>query len=151
MPIRIVELHHHGIRVGTSPEELERARHFYEDILGMEPDPQRPEIPNAPGFWMYVGPRDQRTQIHLLGAVGISPIARSEREDPTLPHVALAVEDIQEAREELARLGIWHWTITGLVGPQSEQVFLKDPFGNIIELHQIGTCSCNRAVAADMR
>jgi len=28
------------------------------------------------------------------------------------------------------------------VGPESEQIFLRDPAGNMIELHQIGTCRC---------
>ena len=76
----------------------------------------------------------------------MSPMARSEKEDPTLPHVALAVENIQEAREELERRGIWHWRIQGLVGNNSDQVFVQDPFGNVIELHQVGSCRCNKIV-----
>ena len=144
MPIKVIELHHHGIRIGTKPEEVETARRFYTDVLGMQPDSARPEIPGVPGFWMYVGQNEQKTQIHLLGATGKSPIARSEKEDPTLPHVALAVENINDARQELVRRGIWHWSIQGLVGPDSDQVFVQDPFGNVIELHQIGTCTCNK-------
>jgi hypothetical protein len=58
--------------------------------------------------------------------------------------VALAVADIDEARAELERQGVPHWTIEGLVGENSDQVFVEDPFGNVIELHQIGTCRCNR-------
>jgi catechol 2,3-dioxygenase-like lactoylglutathione lyase family enzyme len=144
MAIKVVELHHHGIRIGTRPEEVEQARLFYTDVLGLETDSHRPDIPSVPGFWMYVGRGEQTAQIHLLGAIGKSPIARTEKEDPTLPHVALAVENIDEAREELERRGIWHWTIKGLVGPNSDQVFVQDPFGNVIELHQIGTCTCNK-------
>ena len=71
-------------------------------------------------------------------------MARSDKEDPTLPHVALAVENIKEAKEELEKLGLWHWQIKGLVGPNSDQVFVQDPFGNVIELHQAGSCSCNK-------
>jgi hypothetical protein len=102
---------------------------------------------------MYVGQGEQTSQIHLMGARGMSPMARSEKEDPTLPHVALAVENIQEAREELERRGIWHWRIQGLVGNNSDQVFVQDPFGNVIELHQVGTCRCNKVVlgAGEMR
>ncbi len=153
MPIKVVELHHHGIRIGTAPEEVEKARQFYTDVLGLQIDPGRPNIPSIPGFWLYVGHGENTTQIHLMGATGMSPIARSEKEDPTLPHVALAVENIQEAREELERRGIWHWRIQGLVGEHSDQVFVQDPFGNVIELHQIGTCRCNRMAlgAGEMR
>ena len=93
---------------------------------------------------MDVGDDEQRTQVHLMGATGESPVARSAEEDPTRPHVALAVEDIQEARRELEARGARHWTIKGLVGEDSDQVFVPDPFNNIIELHQIGTCRCNQ-------
>ena len=79
-----------------------------------------------------------------MGATGESPVARSAEEDPTRPHVALAVEDINEARRELEERGVRHWTIRSLVGENSDQVFVPDPFGNVIELHQIGTCRCNR-------
>jgi len=144
MSIKVVELHHHGIRIGTTPEEVEKARQFYTEVLGLQTDPGRPNIPTIPGFWMYVGQGEQTAQIHLMGARGMSPMARSEKEDPTLPHVALAVENIQEAREELERRGIWHWRIQGLVGNNSDQVFVQDPFGNVIELHQVGSCRCNK-------
>src|SRR5262245_36536379 len=115
MSIKVVELHHHGIRIGTKPAELEEARRFYTGILGLESDPHRPDIPGVPGFWIYVGQGERTTQIHLLGATGKSSIARTEKEDPTLPHVALAVENIEEARQELERRGVWHWSIKGLV------------------------------------
>ncbi len=145
MPIKIVELHHHGIRIGTTPSELETARRFYTDVLGLQADPERPTIPGVPGFWIFVGNDRHTASIHLISAEGRSPIALSEREDPTLPHVALAVEDIHETRRELERQGIRFWQMQGVVDENSDQVFVEDPFGNIIELHQIGTCRCNKA------
>ena len=145
MPIKVLELHHHGIRIGKTDEEVAQARQFYTDVLGLQADSGRPNIPGIPGFWMYVGNEQNTAQIHLMGAVGMSPMARSAKEDPTIPHVALAVEDIQEARRELDQRGIWYWQIQGMVGQYSDQVFVQDPFGNVIELHQIGTCRCNKA------
>jgi len=147
MPIKVLELHHHGIRIGKTSEEVEQARQFYTDVLGLQTDAGRPTIPGIPGFWMYVGNDKNTTQIHLMGAVGRSPMARSDQEDPTIPHVALAVPDIQEAKKELDRLGVAYWTIVGVTGPQAEQVFMYDPFGNMLELHQAGTCRCNRSSA----
>lgn len=144
MAIKVLELHHHGIRIGKSDDAVEQARQFYGDVLGLETDTGRPTIPGIPGFWMYVGQDEHTAQIHLMGAEGRSPVARSDKEDPTLPHVALAVEDIQEARRELDRRGVWYWQIQGLVGQNSDQLFVQDPFGNVIELHQIGTCRCNK-------
>jgi catechol 2,3-dioxygenase-like lactoylglutathione lyase family enzyme len=94
---------------------------------------------------MYVGNEQNSAQIHLMGAEGRSPMARSDQEDPTIPHVALAVEDIQEAKRTLDQEGVWYWQIQGLVGDNSDQIFVQDPFGNVIELHEIGTCRCNKA------
>src|SRR5262245_15539343 len=145
MPIKVLELHHHGIRIGTSPSEVESGRHFYTEVLGLETDAKRPMLPGVPGFWLFVADEKRTAAIHLMGATGVSPLARSAKEDPTLPHVALAVADIQETKRELERMGIWFWQIQGLVGENSDQVFVEDPFGNLIELHQIGTCRCNKA------
>ena len=149
MPIKVVELHHHGVRIDPSDEAQGRAREFYSGLLGLEVDEGRPDIPGLPGLWVYVGDDEQRTQIHLMGTSGPYRFARNAEEDPTRPHVALAVEDIEEARRELEARGVRHWTIRSLVGKSSEQVFVPDPFGNIIELHQIGTCRCNRVSLPD--
>src|SRR5262245_38925175 len=87
MAVKVLELHHHGIRVGPSTEDLSKALAFYRDVLGLTTDPGRPEIPGIPGYWMDLG----QTQIHLMGASGPSKYAKGERQDPTLTHVALAV------------------------------------------------------------
>lgn len=144
MAIQVLELHHHGIRIGKSAEDVEKAQQFYSEVLGLQTDTGRPTIPGIPGFWMYVGNDQHSAQIHLMGAEGRSPIARSDVEDPTIPHVALAVADIQEAKRELDQRGVWYWQIQGLVGQNSDQIFVRDPFNNVIELHQIGTCRCNK-------
>jgi catechol 2,3-dioxygenase-like lactoylglutathione lyase family enzyme len=139
MAVKVLELHHHGIRVGPAPEEVKRALGFYRDVLGLAFDPGRPYIPTIDGYWMDVG---GASQIHLMGVDGMSQFAKGPKQDPSRPHVALAVADIQETRRELDRLGVAYWVAEGVVGPQSQQIFLDDPFGNMIELHQIDTCRC---------
>ena len=139
MAVKVLELHHHGIRVGPSPEEVAKARKFYGDVLGLDHDPGRPNIPSIDGYWMDVG---GIAQIHLMGVAGQSKFAKGPGQDPSLPHVALAVADIQETKKELERLGVDYWAAESVVGPQSLQIFMKDPFGNMIELHQIDTCRC---------
>jgi catechol 2,3-dioxygenase-like lactoylglutathione lyase family enzyme len=139
MAIKVLELHHHGIRVGPSPDEVKKAREFYSGVLGLEPDPGRPHIPTIDGYWMDVG---GSAQIHLMGVDGMSKFAKGPDKDPSRPHVALAVADIVETRKELDRLGTEYWVAEGVVGPQSQQLFMYDPFGNMIELHQIDTCRC---------
>jgi catechol 2,3-dioxygenase-like lactoylglutathione lyase family enzyme len=139
MAVKVLELHHHGVRVGPSPDEVKRALGFYQDVLGLTPDAGRPFIPSIDGYWMDVG---GVTQIHLMGVDGLSKFAKGPGQDPSQPHVALAVADILEARKELDRLSVRYFVAEGVVGPQSQQIFLYDPFGNMIELHQIDTCRC---------
>jgi catechol 2,3-dioxygenase-like lactoylglutathione lyase family enzyme len=139
MAVKVLELHHHGIRIGPSSEEVDKARTFYGDVLGLEHDAGRPHIPTIDGYWMDVG---GTAQIHLMGVDGQSKFAKGPGQDPSLPHVALAVADIAETKKELDRLGVAYWLAESVVGPQSLQIFLKDPFNNMIELHQIDTCRC---------
>jgi len=139
MAVKVLELHHHGIRVGPSEPEVQKALSFYQDVLGLNPDPGRPTIPSIDGYWMDVG---GTAQIHLMGVDGQSKFAEGPGKDPSHPHVALAVEDIQEAKTELERMGVSFWVTRGVVGPESQQIFMHDPFGNMIELHQAGSCRC---------
>jgi catechol 2,3-dioxygenase-like lactoylglutathione lyase family enzyme len=139
MAVKVLELHHHGIRVGPTPADVKKAYGFYHDVLGLDADQGRPTIPTIDGYWMDVG---GTAQIHLMGVDGASKFAQGPDKDPSRPHVALAVPDIQEAKEELTRMGVDFWVTTGVVGPQSQQIFMYDPFGNMIELHQADTCRC---------
>src|SRR6266513_3367540 len=125
MALKVLELHHHGIRVGGTEADADRALAFYRNVLGLSPDPGRPNIPTIDGYWMDVG---GTAQIHLMGVNGQSKFAKGPGQDPSLPHVALAVADIQEAKKELDRLGVDYWAAESVVGPQSLQLFMKDPF-----------------------
>ncbi len=144
MPVKVLELHHHGIRVGATEADAGRALAFYRDVLGLAPDEGRPYIADIPGDWMEVGGNGQ---IHLISTQGLSRLADGPGRDPAGPHVALAVPDIQEAKRELEQLGVDYWSIKGVTGPDTEQVFMTDPFGNVVELHQAGTCRCNKRQA----
>ena len=102
-------------------------------------DTGRPTIPGIPGMWINVG---EVGQIHLIGGEQPSPMAKGPGQDPTRPHVAFAVADIVATRAELDRLGVSYWTIEALTSPDSVQLFLNDPCGNMVELHQIDKCRC---------
>ena len=145
MAVEVLELHHHGVRVGETPADADRALAFYRDVLGLVPDAGRPYIADIPGYWMEVG---GNAQIHLISARGLSRLADGPGRDPAGPHVALAVADVQTARRELERLGIDYWSLKGVTGPETEQLFLRDPFGNVVELHQVGSCRCDKRSAA---
>ncbi|MFO1455236.1 MAG: adenylate/guanylate cyclase domain-containing protein [Steroidobacteraceae bacterium] len=132
MTIQVIGLHHHAVRVAPSPLEIDRARSFYADVLGLAVDPARISNSGTPGHWLQAG---MFGQIHLIGAAG------RRGDDPqgidnTEPHVALAVADLGAARAELERRGI-PFRISGAArGPEYTQLFLRDPAGNLIELRQ---------------
>jgi catechol 2,3-dioxygenase-like lactoylglutathione lyase family enzyme len=145
MAIKILEIHHTGVRIDTKAEQLGATEDFYTGVLGLSRDAGRPTIPGIPGMWINVG---EVGQIHIIGGEQPSPVAKGPGEDPTRPHVAFAVADIVETRAELDRMGAKYWVIEGLTSPDSTQVFLNDPCGNMVELHQIDKCRCrasNRA------
>jgi catechol 2,3-dioxygenase-like lactoylglutathione lyase family enzyme len=145
MAIEIVELHHPGYRIDET--RLDSTVAFYTDVLGLERDKSRPTIPGIPGAWINVG---EVGQLHLIGGKQPSPVAKGPGEDPTRPHVAFAVADILAAKKELDRMGVKYWQIEGLTSPDALQVFMNDPCGNMVELHQIDKCNCrasNRAKA----
>ena len=45
MAVKVLELHHHGIRVGPSLSDVKKAYGFYHDVLGLDADQGRPTIP----------------------------------------------------------------------------------------------------------
>ena len=145
MPLKIVEMHHHAIRVAAGEQNLAEAVNFYRDILGLELDPGRPNM-DLLGAWMSVG---NRTQIHLMSIEGTHRLAVGPGKDPSNPHIALAVPDIQEAKAELTRCGTEYFTINVTTDARAEQIFILDPAGNLVELHQLGTCRCTRIPAGD--
>ena len=115
--------------------DVDRAKDFYQRILGLEKIP-RPKT-RVPGEWLGIG----ANQLHLIGER-----APEGKIDPRRPHMALEVENLEEAKAALTQMGV------GFVDPSSardvipmdedtlklvgEQIWLEDPDGNMIELRQ---------------
>lgn len=138
MTIKVLELHHHAIRVGPTQAEVDAVRDFYVDVLGLAPDPGRSVRSRIPGCWLDVG---DQAQVHLMGVAGVGADL-GDGFDASAPHVALAVADVAAARAELERRGVAFRALERATGPDSTQIFLKDPAGNLVELHQVGACRC---------
>ena len=113
MAIEVLGIHHHATRIDA--DKAAAVQNFYKDVLGLGADPGRPTIPGVPGFWINVG---NGGQIHLIGGAQPSTLAKGPGQDPTIPHVALAVADIQATKAELHRLGVKYWSMTGINGPR---------------------------------
>lgn len=114
--------------VGIAVSDVDAALRFYRDALGL-PAPETEEVPS------------QRVRVHFLRAGGASvellesaapdsPIAAFlARRGPGLHHIALRVDDVARALEELRRQGVRlideaprpgaHGTLVAFVHPSS--------------------------------
>lgn len=117
-------LHHVSLNV----TDLERAKAFYNDILGLR-EIERPAF-NFPGAWYTVGETGQ--QLHLI--VREAQTERNRDINTREGHFAIRVNDFEKTLQWLRQHNIEHKanpdSITGFA-----QIFLLDPDGNVIELN----------------
>ncbi|TPB60223.1 glyoxalase [Burkholderia pseudomallei] len=131
MAIEVVELHHVGFRV--APEQADAMLDFYRDVLSLPLDRTRWKIPGIYGSWIDL---PNGTQLHILGSDAPSRYAKGPGQDPVSNHIALAVEDVRAAEQTLVPRGIGYFTLENIASPNLKQLFLHDPAGNLVELHQ---------------
>lgn len=131
MGIKVLELHHVGF--GVSNAQAEQMLAFYHGLLALPQDETRWHIPGIQGYWINL---PNGTQLHILGSDGPSPYARGPGQDPVNNHIAVGVEDVLEAEAELQRRGIAYFTLDNVASPSLKQLFIHDPAGNMVELHQ---------------
>jgi class 3 adenylate cyclase len=137
MTLKIAELHHLALRIPPGPDAAAASLRFYGEVLGLEAD-QSPWDRAEDGQRVNAGPN---AQIHLMPGAPRNA-ARAGEFDPATPHLALAVHAIDEAQAELDRMEVPYRVVHGRLGPDSRQLFLTDPAGNLIELHELGSCRC---------
>ncbi len=119
----ITALHHVSLNV----IDLERARRFYTEVLGLE-EIARPAFDFA-GAWFRIGDR----QLHLI----VHPPTRTLRGTTEISsregHFALAVSSYEAACRRLESAGVRFDARPPGATPWA-QIFLSDPDGNLIEL-----------------
>lgn len=118
---RIIALLHASLLVS----DLERARTFYEGILGLTPSPARPAM-DFPGVWYDIGP----AQLHLLALPSPDPVTGRPAHGGRDRHVALGVAGWEGLRQALDRSGIAYT----LSRSGRRALFVRDPDGNALEL-----------------
>ena len=121
--IKLKSIRHTGVPV----MDVEKAREFYGGVLGFKEIP-RPDIKGIPGIWYEWN----GTQVHIIGQ-------RNEMAAKGLPgvgtHIALQVEDLEEAKKVLSARGIEfrEFTPPPNIG-NAPVLFVRDPDGNVVEL-----------------
>ncbi len=136
MTLKIAELHHFAVRIPPGPDAAGAALRFYNDVLGLETDRASSDRPGD-AYRINAG---HQAQVHLLP--GVPKTLAGGELDVTAPHLACAVASIDEAQAELDRLAVPYRVAHGRFGPESRRLLLADPAGNLVELHQLGTCRC---------
>lgn len=122
--IEITQFLHTGLIVS----DLARSRAFYEGLLGLKPDPKRPEREFA-GVWYDIGPN----QIHLMEVenpyVDVKRPAHGGRDI----HLAMHVKDLDAVVAALDAAGIaYSKSKSGRAA-----LFCRDPDGNALEFSQL--------------
>ncbi|HVA68730.1 MAG TPA: VOC family protein [Candidatus Binataceae bacterium] len=125
--IKLKSFAHSAVRI----TDVEKSKQFYENVLGFERIP-RPNIPVG-GMWYGVG----GNQIHLIQS------RKRDGIDPTGPHMAFEVDDLEAAKAKLKELGIEYLDSLGFkmdgisekeLKMLGQQIWVLDPDGNTIEL-----------------
>lgn len=114
--------------------DTRRALAFYQGVLGLALDPNRPEL-GFPGAWLQVGAR----QIHLLElpSPNPDPVADRRRQAGHVGrdrHVALAVTSLESLERALDRAGVDYTRSRS----GRRALFCRDPDGNGLEFIEQG-------------
>lgn len=107
--------------------DLAKSRAFYEGVLGLTPNPNRPDLGYG-GMWYDIGGQ----QIHLLVLPNPDPTAGRPAHGGRDRHVALAVDDIGALKVALDAQGVPYT----LSKSGRAALFCRDPDGNALEFVQ---------------
>ena len=112
------------VNVTMPPGREAEARHFYGGLLNLREIPKPESIRSRGGCWFDAGGLD----VH----VSTDP-AHAERAEPR--HFGLEVADVAALQKRLEAAGVV--IDPGRPAPW-KRFFVRDPFGNRIELHEVG-------------
>jgi catechol 2,3-dioxygenase-like lactoylglutathione lyase family enzyme len=119
----------------VEPQDLERSRDFYVDVLGLEVG-DRPPL-DFPGYWLYSG---GVATVHLMGTrkqregIIVRGTEKTYEDTGRFDHIAFAASDVEGVRERLRSKGVkFRESIVPRTG--DTQFFLYDPDGVGVELN----------------
>ena len=114
--------------VSVTVTDVAKARAFYTDLLGLQDIP-RPAF-DFPGIWYSLG---GALQLHIiLNDQLVRPAVEREKIQARYPHFALWTDDADETARKLEQLGLpCRDVVSGPTGLR--QMFVKDPYGNMVE------------------
>lgn len=119
--MELIAIHHVSLVVA----DTDRALEFYQGLLGLAVDPQRPDL-GYPGAWLIIGAQ----QIHLLQVPNPDPREGRPAHGGRDRHLAMSVRDLNGVVERLDRAGVGY----SLSRSGRRALFCRDPDGNALEM-----------------
>jgi len=117
------------------PQDLEKTKDFYVDVLGLE-NGERPPL-GFPGYWLYSG---GQAIVHLMGprtpleGIVVRGTQKKFEDTGRLDHIAFAASDVDGVRKRLKAKNVqFREQIVPRTG--DTQIFLYDPDGIGVELN----------------
>ena len=117
------------------PQDLEKTKDFYVDVLGLE-NGERPPL-GFPGYWLYSG---GQAIVHLMGprtpleGIVVRGTQKKFEDTGRLDHIAFAASDVDGVRKRLTAKNVqFREQIVPRTG--DTQIFLYDPDGIGFELN----------------
>jgi len=118
------------LHAGLLVSDLERAKAFYESVVGLRRCPNRPELP-YPGEWYDLG---NGQQLHLMGLP--NPDATSVRPEHggRDRHIALGVKSLDALKSRFDAAGVKY----SVSKSGRAAMFCRDPDANTLEFVELG-------------
>lgn len=124
--IGVLSIHH----VGLLCRNLEKSLAFYQGLLGLEVNEERPnnKLPYG-GKWLWVGSE----MIHLMELPNPDPVTGRPEHGGRDRHVCIAIENVNKLMSIFDKEGI-PYTLSRSGRPA---IFARDPDGNALEFVQV--------------
>ncbi len=114
----LLGLHH--VQLAMPAGEEDAAVAFYAGVLGLEQVPKPPELSPRGGVWFRAG----NLEVHLGVEEGFRPAVKA--------HPAFTVTNLERVRARVEMSG--YKAIDTVQLPGFNRVYVRDPFGNRLEL-----------------
>ena len=118
------------LHAGLLVSDLDRARDFYESVLGLQVYPNRPDLP-YPGEWYELGGGQQ---LHLMQLPNPDVASARPEHGGRDRHIALAVKNMEALKSRLDAAGVRHT----MSRSGRAALFCRDPDMNTLEFVEAG-------------